>query len=220
VIWVTGVALVVALLWLGSRVRHGNRAANSPAIADRNLTSPLNQPGGDPAPEEAYEVYSALYETPAGEPLAFAADSMADIPQLNGSCLRPKTTREQEMVDAFEAANKQSHRWENKFSIAAGYRIMSHDEALYAQYCIVDSGQAVDGGQGRVKGCEDYKQLRHVRYLGVPGFDHAHARALVSVVKECGGDCGSGGIFEVEKVNGHWERADAGDLTRECSWIY
>jgi hypothetical protein len=226
VIWVTGVALVVALLWLGSRARHRNRAANSPAIADLGVTRPLNQPGGDTAPDEAYEVYSALYETPAGEPLVFGADSMVEIPQVNGSCLRPKTAREHEMVDAFEAANKQSHRWENKFAIATGYRILPRDEALHAQYCIVDRrqavdrGQAVDAGQGRVKGCGDYKQLRHVRYLGVPGFDHAHTRALVSVVKECGGDCGSGGIFEVEKMNGHWQRAAAGDLTRECSWMY
>jgi hypothetical protein len=201
-------------------MRHWNKAPVKPAIADRNVTSPLNQPGGGAAPAEAYEVYSALYETPAGEQLAFAADSMTDIPQVNGSCLRPQTTQEREMVEEFEAVNRQSHLWENKFSIAAGYRILSHDEALHAQSCMVDRRQAVDSGQGRVKRCDDYLQLRHVRYLGIPGFDHAHTRALVSVVKQCGGDCGSGGIFEVEKKNNHWQRADASDFTRECNWMY
>jgi len=213
-IWLVAAVLVVALLWIGRGVRSWKKTPEKPAVADLGVTSPLNQPGGDAAPIEAYEVYSALYETPAGEPLAFGADSMTDIPQVNGSCLQPRTAREREMADAFEAANRQSHRWENRFSIAEGYRILSHDEALHAQSCIVD------GGQGRVKRCEDYKQLRHVRYLGVPGFDHAHERALVSVVKECGGDCGSGGIFEVEKVNGHWRRTDASEFTRECNWMY
>jgi hypothetical protein len=213
-IWLVLAALAVALLWMRQSVHNRSKAPGKPAIADLGVSSPLNQPGGDAAPAEAYEVYSALYETPAGEPLAFAADSMTDIPQVNGSCLRPQTTQEREMTDAFEAANRQSHRWENRFSIAAGYRILSHDEALHAQYCIVD------GGQGRIKRCEDYRQLRHVRYLGIPGFDHTKTRALVSVVKECGGDCGSGGIFEVERVNGHWQRADASDFTRECNWMY
>ena len=212
-IWVAGVALVVLLLWFGRSVRHWKRVAQKPAIADLGVTSPLNQPGGDAAPDEAYEVYSALYETPAGEPLAFAADSMAVIPQVNGSCLRPKTTQERKMTDAFEAANRQSHRWENKFSIAAGYKLLSKDDAGIAIVCV----QAHGPGNAS---CASYGQLRHVRYLGVPGFDYTHMRALVSVVKFCGGECGSGGIFEVEKVNGHWQRAATGDLTRECSWIY
>ena len=30
---------------------------------------PLNQPGGAPAPAEAYEVYSSLYQAPMGEML-------------------------------------------------------------------------------------------------------------------------------------------------------
>ena len=49
---------------------------------------PLNQSGGGPAPADAYEVYSALYQAPMQEPLAFAEDSVTDIPQVNGNCLR------------------------------------------------------------------------------------------------------------------------------------
>lgn len=212
-IWLVGAALATALLWIGQSVHHRRKAPGKPAIADRNATSPLNQPGGDAAPAEAYEVYSALYETPAGEPLAFAADSVTDIPQVNGSCLLPKTQQEREMTDAFEAANRQSHRWESRFSIGAGYKLLSKSDAGIALACVRAHGAG--GGE-----CASYAQLRHVRYLGIPGFDHTHTRALVSVVKMCGGDCGSGGIFEVENVNGHWQRAAAGEFTRECSWMY
>jgi hypothetical protein len=59
-----------------------------------------------------------------------------------------------------------------------------------------------------------------VRFLGVPGFDHAHTHALVSVIKMCGKFCGSGGIFAVEKTGASWQRAGAADFTRDCSWAY
>jgi len=42
----------------------------------------------------------------------------------------------------------------------------------------------------------------------------------VSVIKMCGGFCGSGGIFEVAKTNGTWRRTDTKDFTRNCSWMY
>lgn len=212
-IWLVGAALAVALLWIGQNVRHRIGAPRKPAIADLGVTSPLNQPGGDAAPAEAYEVYSALYETPSGEPLVFAADSMTDIPQVNGSCLRPKTKQEREMTDAFEAANQQSHRWESRFTIAAEYKLLSKSDTGIALACVQAHGK---GGAE----CKSYVQLRHVRYLGIPGFDRTHMRALVSVVKMCGSDCGSGGIFEAKKINGRWQRADASDLTRECNWMY
>lgn len=211
--WAVGVALVAVLLWIGESVRQRDKLPGKPAIPDLGVTSPLNQPGGAAAPAEAYAVYSALYETPAGEPLAFASASMTDIPQVNGSCLQPRTAQERDMMDAFVDANRQSHRWENRFTIAAGYQLLSSDEAARALDCLPA------GGKGR--DCASYAQLRHVRYLGVPGFDRTHTRALVSVVKRCGpGECGSGGVFEVEKVNGHWQRAETTDFTRECNWMY
>ena len=77
-------------------------------ITDLGVTMPLNQAGGSPAPTEAYEVYSALYQAPMPEPLAFAEYSVTDIPQVNGSCLRPAAPQEHEMTDAFVAANQQS----------------------------------------------------------------------------------------------------------------
>jgi len=68
--------------------------------------------------------------------------------------------------------------------------------------------------------CDRYKGIRHVRFLGVPGFDASHTHALVSVIRSCGGFCGSGGIFEVEKNDGAWKRVPTTDFTRDCSWIY
>jgi hypothetical protein len=197
--------------------RHRVGPAGSRVISDLAATSPLNQPGGDPALAEAYEVYSALYQAPSQppnqEPLVFANNSVTDIPQVGGSCLKPTTPDEREMTDAFVAANQQSHRWEQKFTIPQGYRLLDSSEVAQAQNCIVTHGQDSAG-------CAGYQQVRHIRFLGVPGFDRTHTHALVSVIKNCGGDCGSGGIFAVEKAGGTWQRSASTDFTSDCSWVY
>jgi hypothetical protein len=207
------VAIAGALLWGWTSWNRHREMLASKAISDLSTTSPLNQQGGGLVAAEAYEIYSALYQAPMEEPLAFAEDSMTDIPQVDGSCLKPSTPEERAMADAFAAANRQSHRWEQRFAIPGGYRLLRKSEALQAQTCVESHGQDVAR-------CGNYKLLRHVRYLGVPVFDSTHTRALVSVVKKCGGFCGSGGIFEVEKTDGAWRRAEATDFTRECSWMY
>jgi hypothetical protein len=219
------VAAAVAILCLRLIPRHHPRpappasipASTSASIPDLALTSPLNLPGGAPPPPEAYEVYSALYQSPAqpltDEPLAFAQNSITDIPQVGGSCLKPQTPAEHEMADAFVAANRQSHRWDPKFTIPQGYRLLDPTEVAQAQYCIATHSR------DQVK-CSSFEQLRHVRYLGVPGFDRAHTHALVSVIKNCGSNCGSGGIFAVEKTGARWQRSTPTDFTRDCSWIY
>ena len=208
------VAMMVALLlWFQTRLpRRANRAASKP-IQDLSHTSPLNQPNGGPAPADAYEIYSALYQTPADEPLVFAEDSVTDIPQVNGSCLQPGSSEERELSGAFNLANQHSRRWENQFTIPQGYKLISHAQASIAQTCIETHNKDATR-------CAPYKGLRHVRFLGVPGFDRAHTHALVSVVKMCGSFCGSGGIFEVEKSGTTWRRSDPSDFTRECSWTY
>jgi hypothetical protein len=204
------VVAAIAILWVRIASQH---RIKPPAITDLAKTNPLNQPGGGPAPAEGYEVYSALYQAPTPELLVFAENSTTDIPQLDGSCLKPSTPEEHEMAAAFVAANRQSHRWEQKFSIPQGYRLLSHDEAGQVLGCL--STHARDAAA-----CAGYKGIRHVRYLGVPGFDHAHARALVSVIKSCGGFCGSGGIFAVEEAGNTWKRSATKDFTRDCSWMY
>jgi hypothetical protein len=182
-------------------------------IPDLSVTSPLNEPGGGEISTEAYDIYSALYRQPQGEPLAFAENSQTDIPQLNGSCLKPSTPQEHELADAFVIANQQSHRWERKFAIPGTYLLLSRTGSAKAQDCL--------GSRGRsTADCAPYQSLRHVRYLGVPGFDRTHSRALVSVEKMCGIDCGSGGVFEVKKADGTWVRAEPNDFTRDCSWMY
>ena len=193
-LWLLLLVVAAALLWVGIvSLRHAKTPAGTP-ITDLGATMPLNQPGGGVVAAEAYAVYSALYQAPMQEPLVFSEDSLTDIPQVNGSCLKPTTTQEHEMNDAFVASNQQSHRWEQKFSIPQSYRLLPASES--------------------------YKQLRYVRLLGVPGFDHAHDRALVSVIKSCGHLCGSGGIFAVEKTGGTWQRSVTTGFTRDCSWMY
>jgi hypothetical protein len=211
--WLLLLVVAVVLLRVGIAWLHHAKKPVSAPITDLGATMPLNQPGGGAVPLEAYEVYSALYQTPMQEPLVFSEDSLTDIPQVDGSCLRPTTAEEHEMTDAFVAANQQSHRWEQKFSIPQGYRLLPIRELVQAQRCLATHGR--DAAQ-----CEIYRQLRYVRRLGVPGFDHAHNRALVSVIKSCGYGCGSGGIFAVEKTGGRWQRSATSDFTRDCSWMY
>ena len=200
-------AVVLVALWR-FRLSHPH-----PSIQDLSVTSPLNQPGGGASPNEAYEVYSALYQAPADEPLAFAEDSGADIPQLDGNCLKPSTPAEREMAAAFESANRQAHRWEHKFNIPAGYQLLRAPQALAAQNCMQSHAQ-------NQPQCAPWRDLKHVRILGIPGFDATHTHALVSVLKKCGAFCGTGGIFAVEKRNGTWQRSDPSAFTSECSWRY
>ncbi len=184
-----------------------------PSVPDLSRTSPLNQPGGGPVPAGAYEVYSPLYQASSDEPLVFASESRTDIPQVGGSCIKPSTPAEHEMSDSFNAANQQSHLWEQNFTIPQGYTVLSAADTAQAQACL----QAHDTTSAR---CSAFGKLRHVRFLGVPGYDRTHKRALVSVIKNCGGFCGSGGIFAVEKRGATWVRSDTTDFTRDCSWSY
>lgn len=216
------VLAAVAILCVRLIPRHGTRREHPAVVAhpsvgqekvpDLSQTRPLNQPGGGPAPAAAYAVYSALYAAPMNEPLVFDRDSGTDIPQVGGSCLRPKTEDEHEMVDAFENANRLSHRWQRRFAIPQGYRLLDNQATGEALYCVETHGQGAS--------CSPYAGVEHVRFLGVPGFDRAHTHALVSVIKKCGGFCGSGGIFEVEKAGGTWKRLPPTDFTQDCSWAY
>ena len=211
-LWASLAVVALAALILHLIVPHHVEAPASKPVPDLSVTSPLNQRGGGPAGADAYEVYSALYQTPQQEPLAIAEDSLTDIPQVDGSCLKPANAEERDLADAFVAANLKSHRWEKKFSISSEYILLSAVESKTAEACIESHGAGSD--------CAQYKALKHVRYLGVPGFDHTHTRALVSVVKKCGKYCGEGGIFLAEKTGGVWHRAEVSNLVRECSWMY
>src|ERR1700757_4317093 len=202
---VEAVAILIVRL---TPLRHAKVPAVRP-ITDLAATSPLNQPSAGVAPADAYEVYSGIYRTPSPDPLAFAQNSFTDVPQVDGSCLKPSTPEEQEMADTFVAANRQSHQWEQKFSIAQGYRLLPRAEVAKARSCLATHGRDAAA-------CESYKQLRYVRFLGVPGFDHSHTHALISVVKSCGGFCGTGGIFAVEKTGDTWQRSPTTDFTRNC----
>jgi hypothetical protein len=211
-LWASLAVVALAVLILHSIAPHHVEAPVSKPIPDLSVTSPLNQQGGEPLEVDSYEVYAGLYQAPQQEPLAIAEDSLTDIPQVDGSCLKTANAEERALADAFVAANLKSHRWEKHFSIPSEYTLLSAAESKTAEACIESHGAGAD--------CARYKSLRHVRYLGVPGFDHTHTRALVSVVKKCGRYCGAGGIFVAEKTGGVWHRAEASDLVRECSWMY
>ncbi|HTX75818.1 MAG TPA: hypothetical protein VMD29_06395 [Terracidiphilus sp.] len=209
------IVLLVAAGVIGwKRFGHGHGAGlPGTAVPDLSVSSPLNQPGGAPEPDEAYAIYSALYRDPANEPLALAGYTSTDIPQLDGSCLKPQNAEEQALTDAFVAANKQSHPWQQKFAIGQGYRLLNAREVNEALECL-------EAKAGALPECAAYKDLRHVRFLGAPGFNPDHSRALVSIIRKCGRYCGSGGVFEVEKTGGTWKRADVGAFTEQCSWMF
>ena len=74
------VAIAVAIIGLRLIPRHFPRTPANTRIPDLSATNPLNQAGGGDAPAEAYEVYSALYQSPSDEPLVFSEKSVTDIP--------------------------------------------------------------------------------------------------------------------------------------------
>jgi hypothetical protein len=206
--------LVIAVIFWVRLMPHGHlHPAHPPAVNDLSRTNPLNQPGGGPAPQEAYAVYSDLYAGGADEPLVFAGASQTDIPQVGGSCLKPSTPEEKTMADGFVAANRESHAWQSQFTIPQGYRVLKPDEVAQVRSCLATGGHDAAA-------CDRYKGIKHVRFLGVPGFDASHTHALVSVIRNCGGFCGSGGIFEAEKSGATWKRVPTSDFTRDCSWMY
>ena len=207
-LWLTLALLAVALVMLWNRY-HARKAR----ITDLSVTSPLNQPGGGAVPNDAYDVYSGLYSAPLDEPLVIAQDSSTDIPQLNGNCLKPSTPEEQQMVASFESANRHSQSWDARFSVPYSYRVLSPRELNEAMNCFATHAQ----GSAQ---CSSYKDMKHVRILGVPGFDATRTRAIVSVLKKCGPYCGTGGIFEARKENGSWKRAEPTVFTSDCSWRY
>ena len=151
--------------------------ANGSAEAgdDRTLsvTSPLNVPGGAPEPEEAYAIYSALYQEKSNEALAFANYTSTDIPQLDGSCLKPQTPDERAMAEAFEAANKQSHPWEQKFAIAQGYRLLTARETNEAMECLEAGEKAASAA--RVRGVQGPAPREVPGRAGVQRRPHAGA---------------------------------------------
>lgn len=215
------VIVAVALLWYRLLPHHHARPAATGAVTgaapaasnDLSVTSPLNQPGGGPVPADAYAIYSALYQAPMNEPLVFSQNSITDIPQVGTSCLKPSTQEERDLSDAFTVANRQSHPWEQKFSIPQGYSVLAPSAVSAAESCLA----AHDHTSAQ---CAPYAQIRHVRFLGVPGLDRTQTHALVSVIQDCGADCGGGGIFEVEKSGNTWQRSAPSDFTSDCSWIY
>jgi hypothetical protein len=117
------------------------------------------------------------------------------------------------MAASFESANRHSQRWDAHFKIPFSYQVLSAREFNEAMNCFATHTQGAPQ-------CASYKDLKHVRVLGVPGFDGSHTRAIVSVLKKCGPYCGTGGIFEVHKENGTWKRADSTAFTSDCSWRY
>lgn len=212
-LWVLLLAAAGVVAW--KRFGGHGHAGNGTAVPDLAATSPLNQPGGAPEPDDAYQIYSALYQEPSSDPLAFAGYSSTDIPQLDGSCLKPQTADQRSMVDAFVAANKQSHPWEQKFAIGQSHRLLTARQVNEAMECLETGGKAAT-----LPECAAYKDLRHVRFLGAPGFNADHSRALVSILRKCGRYCGSGGVFEVEKQAATWKRSEVGAFTEECSWMF
>ncbi len=214
VVWLLLLAAAGVVAWMRFG-GHGRTGLKRPEIPDLSVTNPLNVPGGAPEPEEAYAIYSALYQEKSNEPLAFASYTSTDIPQLDGSCLKPQTPDERAMTEAFEAANKQSHPWEQKFATAQGYRLLTARETNEAVECLEAGEKAA-----ALPECAAYKDLRHVRFLGAPGFSADHTRALVSIIRKCGQYCGAGGIFEVEKAGGTWKRAQPGAFAEGCSWMF
>jgi hypothetical protein len=62
-----------------------------------------------------------------------------------------------------------------------------------------------------------YPRSGGILQLSAVGFDRARARAMVYMAHDCGGLCGGGQHYLLEKVDGAWRSAEIPDLV-QCVW--
>ena len=140
--------VVLALAWRWIGLRWDARSSATRPVTDLAATMPMNQSGGGVAPADAYEVYSALYQAPMDEPLAFRRIRSPIFRRWMAVALSRRRRMEREMTDAFVAANRQSHRWEQKFSIRRATSCYHRSELMQVRSCLATHGR--DGRNARL----------------------------------------------------------------------
>ena len=199
-------ALILALLLGTGEVC---RAQNS---------SPDAKSQGTPLPEnvarEAYDLFSSIYRNSGSlapdEVLAIGQRVYAQTGDAR-QCVRPRTEEERLMLDNLRQLSQAPHVWEARFDFGRAYKLLGESEIPEAIDCIQPIGRV------RPKACDQYVNVRYVRFFSAPGFNKDHTRALFALDRVCGGLCGDGTVFVYRKTARGWEQEPRTFAT--CVWV-
>ena len=141
--------------------------------------------------DEEYAVYSALINSTFLHPKTDLAilqahtefDQSFDIPQEFKEDLLPKI--------------QQTETIERRFDLRVKYVLLDTDQ--------IDTLFKADLGRGWERYLKQYPNATGLLAFSRVGFDRAHNKAYVHARQTCGGLCGAGCSFVLEKVNGSWQ---------------
>ncbi len=142
--------------------------------------------------DEEYAVYSALINSTFLHPKTDLAIIQAhtefgrrsvDIPQEFKEDLLPKIER--------------SETIERRFDLKVKY-VLLHEEQIESLF-------KQDLGKGWERYWRQYPNATGLLAFSRVGFDKAHNKAYVHARETCGGLCGDGYSFVLEKINGSWQ---------------
>ena len=174
--------------------------------------------------ETAYEVYSAVLSFEAGrqsksknfvirrETLRnFGA--LLDVEPPSGTCLRPDAGSAKLIgpaVNDYVRVNKTKWQLQKKLKIDIPYELVSSENIISIINPLTER--------------EDWKEF-YKRYpnsngfvdLSAVGFNADKSIAVVAFGRWCGGHCGEGGYYVLEKKNGKWVQLEW--TGNRCSWI-
>jgi hypothetical protein len=199
-------ALIVALLLGAAPVC---RAQNSsPGAKSQGALLP------EDVAREAYDLFSSIYRNSS----SLAPDEVLAIGQRVYSqtgdarqCVKPRTGEERLMLDNFIQLNQVPHVWEARFDFGRAYKLVGERETNEAIDCIHPVGRVAP------KACEQYVNVRFVRFLSAPGFNRDRTRALFAFNRVCGGLCGNGTVLVYRKTARGWEEEPRTFAT--CLWV-
>jgi hypothetical protein len=193
-------------------------AISGPRVDERGVTARYRRltlrPLDDP---EAYAVYSSLLPQ---EWLVRVAHAKVLVFQSEtttyNECLPKGKGLEgdwQRVVESYRAENTAPRLLVPGKNLVMPYRVVprAQIEAAFQRPQPNDMSFGWTGFHTHYPDAHGYMQLSAV------GFNHSKTRALVYVSHHCGGLCGSGRHYLLEKVGGAWRRAELQDVT-DCMW--
>ena len=161
------------------------------------LLSLIPSPAGSPnlessVTDEEYAVYSALINSTFLHPKTDLA-----IIQAHTEFDRESVDIPQEFKDDLLPKIQRSETIERRFDLRVKYVLLDHDQ--------IENLFKKDLGKGWERYWKQYPNATGFLGFSRVGFDRAHNKAYVYARETCGGLCGDGYSFVLEKVNGTWQ---------------
>lgn len=142
--------------------------------------------------DEEYAVYSALINSTFLHPKTDLA-----IIQAHTEFDRESVDIPQEFKDDLLPKIQRSETFERRFDLRVQYVLLDHDQ--------IENLFKKDLGRGWERYWKQYPNATGFLGFSRVGFDRAHNKAYVYARETCGGLCGEGYSFVLEKVNGSWQ---------------